>query len=54
MDSGFSCHPAFVRDPWPDPLRGQPEFNRIERHAQALHEQARDVYAVENGASLLG
>jgi hypothetical protein len=54
VDSGFFWHPAFVRDPWLDPLRGQPEFNRIERHAQALHKQARDAYAAENGASLLG
>jgi non-specific serine/threonine protein kinase len=54
IDSGFHCYPAFVRDPWLDPLRGQPEFTRILEHAQALHRDALNAYAAEGGASLLG
>src|ERR1051326_7554244 len=31
--NGFFCYPFFVRDPWLDPLRGDPQFNEIVRRA---------------------
>ena len=30
---GYWCYPAFVRDPWLDPVRDRPEFARILKRA---------------------
>jgi eukaryotic-like serine/threonine-protein kinase len=54
VDCGFFCYPAMLRDPWLDPLRDNPEFQRILEKARSLHREALEVYAAEGGDSFLG
>ena len=54
VDCGFFCYPAMVRDPWLDPLRENPEFQRVLQKAQSQHQEALAVFATEGGDSLLG
>lgn len=39
IDSGFFCYPYFVRDPLLDPIRPQPEFAQLLRHARHRYEE---------------
>jgi hypothetical protein len=41
-------------DPWLDPIRGDAEFKRILDRAQALHQEAIEVFRAEGGSRLLG
>jgi tetratricopeptide (TPR) repeat protein len=51
---GFYCYPAFVRDPWLDPLRTLPAFNELLRTAEAHHRAAARAFVEHGGARLLG
>ena len=54
VDGGYFCFPQLASDPWLDPVRGDPEFNRILHSAQTLHQEAIDVFKAEGGPRLLG
>jgi TolB-like protein/tetratricopeptide (TPR) repeat protein len=54
VDGGYFCYPQIASDPWFDPIRGDSEFKRILEQAQALHQQAIDVFKAEGGPALLG
>jgi serine/threonine protein kinase/tetratricopeptide (TPR) repeat protein len=51
---GYWCYPAFVRDPWLDPVRDRPEFARILKRAEALNREAAQVFTDAGGDRLLG
>jgi TolB-like protein len=50
-DTGFPCHPWYVRDPLLDPLRGDPEFERFMGQLRASWEAARVRYGPGTAAS---
>ncbi len=54
VDTGFFCVPAFVKDPWLDPVRAAPRFAEIVRRAEALQREAAAVYSESRGERLLG
>jgi hypothetical protein len=54
VDGGYFCHPQMASDPWLDPIRGDAEFQRILHRAQALHQEAMEVFRAEGGPGLLG
>jgi hypothetical protein len=53
VEGGYFCYPQMASDPWLDPIRGDAEFNRILHRAQALHQEAIDVFKGEGGPGLL-
>jgi tetratricopeptide (TPR) repeat protein len=54
VDQGFSCLPAFARDPWLDPLRKSPDFVAALWQAEARHRQAVGSFEEVGGQRLLG
>jgi hypothetical protein len=54
VDGGYFCYPQMASDPWLDPIRGDAEFQRILQRAQALHQEAVEVFRSEGGPGLLG
>jgi predicted Zn-dependent protease len=54
VDGGYFCYPQLASDPWLDPIRGDAGFQRILHRAQALHQEAIDVFTAEGGPGLLG
>jgi hypothetical protein len=54
VDGGYFCYPQMASDPWLDPVRGDAEFKRILERAQALHQEALEVFKAEGGPRLLG
>jgi serine/threonine protein kinase/tetratricopeptide (TPR) repeat protein len=54
IPDGFFCLPAFMRDPWLDPLRGMPAFAAILRAAEARHRQAVISFLTAEGDRVLG
>ena len=54
VDGGYFCYPQMASDPWLDPVRGDAEFKRILHRAQALHQEAIEVFRAEGGPPLLG
>ncbi len=54
VESGFHCHPTFVRDPWLDPLRGRPEFTALLRRAEEGRRESAAAFAEAGGGRLLG
>jgi hypothetical protein len=54
VETGFFCVPAFVKDPWLDPVRAEPRFAEIVRRAEALQREAAAVYSESHGERLLG
>lgn len=54
VEEGYFCYPQMASDPWLDPIRGDAEFKRILEQAQALHQQAVEVFKAEGGPRLLG
>jgi TolB-like protein len=51
---GFHCFPAFVRDPWLDPLRTTAEFKQILLEAEIHHRIAVAAFIEEEGDRVLG
>jgi len=51
--NGFFCYPFFVRDPWLDPLRGDPQFNEILRRAEAKWRDAKRAVESHPGSRVL-
>ena len=45
VETGFPCHPWYVRDPLLAPLRGAPEFERFLQESRAAHQAAEARYA---------
>jgi serine/threonine protein kinase/tetratricopeptide (TPR) repeat protein len=54
VDGGYFCYPQMASDPWLDPIRGDAEFQRTLQRAQALHQEAIEVFRTEGGPRLLG
>jgi tetratricopeptide (TPR) repeat protein len=54
VDQGFFCYPAFVRDPWLDPVRHEPEFQSILQRAEARHRAAVAGFEEADGHRVLG
>ena len=54
VEQGFTCLPAFVRDPWLDTLRGAPEFIAALRQAEAGYREAEAAFVEAGGERLLG
>jgi non-specific serine/threonine protein kinase len=53
VDRGFFCYPFFVRDPWVDPLRGDPRFVEILRRAEAKWREAQRAFEEHPGSRVL-
>jgi len=51
---GFYCYPAFVRDPWLDPVRALPKFAQTLREVEARHREARAAFLAAGGDKVLG
>jgi pentatricopeptide repeat protein len=51
---GFVCVPAFVRDPWLDPLRAPPAFATLMRDAHTRHRRAIVSFISAEGDRVLG
>ena len=54
VDGEYFCYPQMASDPWLDPIRGDTEFKRILNKAQALHQEAIELFRAESGPALLG
>jgi eukaryotic-like serine/threonine-protein kinase len=54
IDGGFNCPTFFVRDPWLDSLRGNPEFNALIRQAEASYRDAASAFVAAGGEQMLG
>jgi hypothetical protein len=54
VEGGFHCFPAFMRDPWLDPLRAQPEFQEILLQAEAARRAAVVAFLEDGGDRVLG
>ena len=54
VEHGFFCVAAFGRDPWLDPLRANPQFVQILRHAEGRHREARTAFLEARGDRILG
>ncbi len=54
VDGGYFCYPQMASDPWLDPIRGDTEFKQILHKAEALNQEAIEVFRAEGGSRLLG
>ena len=54
VDAGFFCYPAFARDPWIDPLRGDPDFIAVLVESERQYRAAQSTFASANGHLVLG
>jgi len=54
IERGFFCYPAFARESWLDPLRGNSRFVELLRQAQARHRAAARLFEEQGGPRLLG
>ncbi|HEX6106166.1 MAG TPA: protein kinase [Gemmatimonadales bacterium] len=54
VDAGFHCPTPLVRDPWLDPIRADPAFNRALRKAEERHAAALAAFTAAGGERLLG
>jgi hypothetical protein len=50
---GFFCTPMFLRDPWLDPLRGDPRFIEVLRSAEEKTNDAMRAFAEHPGSRVL-
>jgi hypothetical protein len=54
MDRGFFCPAALLRDPWLDPIRGEPTFHEVVRRADLRSRDAEAGFRRLGGDRLLG
>ena len=54
VEGGFHCPRLLTHDPWLDALRGEPDFVRAVREAEAGRARAAEAYAKAEGERLLG
>jgi len=54
VGGGFFCYPAMVADPWLDPVRKLPRFERLLATAEQQHQAASSGFARLHGERLLG
>ncbi len=54
VPGGFFCFAAMARDPWLDPLRGRPAFDRLLRQARTRYCEAEATFTREQGDVMLG
>jgi serine/threonine protein kinase len=54
VGAGYHCYPAFLRDPWLDPLRARPQFVAAVKQAEAGRQQAAEAFSAQDGHLLLG
>jgi serine/threonine protein kinase/tetratricopeptide (TPR) repeat protein len=54
VDGGFSCYPAFVRDPWLDNLRSVDAFHEVMARAKERYLAAVDAFKSLGGERIVG
>ena len=54
IDGGFFCFPAFVKDPWLNPLRQSSRFSALLARAETQHREALDAFTHLRGDRTLG
>jgi serine/threonine protein kinase len=54
IERGFYCSAIMLRDPWLDPVRGQPRLNDIIKRAEARTHDAASEFIRLNGNRILG
>jgi tetratricopeptide (TPR) repeat protein len=52
VSSGYCCFPTMRRDPWLESLRKKPAFTKLQRRAEALHQEAADAFARLGGSQV--
>jgi hypothetical protein len=53
-DGGYTCFVALNRDPWFDPLRGDPEFQQIVARVHDRHQAMVTAFVQAGGPAVLG
>jgi tetratricopeptide (TPR) repeat protein len=51
---GYVCFPTMARDPWLNPLRGNPEFTVMRRAAETRYREAAQAFLASAGGQILG
>jgi serine/threonine protein kinase/tetratricopeptide (TPR) repeat protein len=54
VEGGFYPDQLLARDPWLDPVRGEPRFVQLLRRAEARHREAQAAFLEHEGDRLLG
>jgi len=54
VDNGYFCYPAFIRDPYLDPLRGHPAFDAAMDRAKERHAEAVAAFKSAGGERIVG
>jgi serine/threonine protein kinase len=54
IESGFHCFPFFTRDPWLDPLRGDPRLRAALELAESGYRDAARAFEAAGGERILG
>jgi hypothetical protein len=51
---GYVCFPTMARDPWLDPLRGNPDFLIVRLEAERRYRDAAQAFLAAGGDQILG